>query len=439
MGGRAVTHAELRTRVAEQERIFAAHGVGPGTTVALHTLPSFTTLWTLFGLWARGAQVALFDSRLKRAEIDTLLALTEPEVFVSFDGPGRVLSPFRDECEVVVRRRRGGRPAATPHVLVQFSSGSTGAPKVIGRTAGALLAEIDRFAAIDDMPGRGDTVLLLNSIIHSLGLVGGVLHGLNAGVRIVFSRSAQPRGVLDVVHGEQADALFGVPAHFALLAATTDAAVPPRLRLAVSGGELLAAEVFTRFRDRFGVRIGQAYGMTEVGIIAADPAGRHDPPAVGPAVAGLRVRAEAGELHVHTGESPYLLDDGVARFRDGWLRTYDAGAVDPVSGVLTVGGRADSVVVVGGLKVDLGEIESVLRSHEEITDAVVVRSDVIEAHVATAAALSADELTSWCRDRLAHYKIPRRFRVVADLPRTANGKLIRNHELLRGAYSAAHA
>ncbi|MBI0384105.1 long-chain fatty acid--CoA ligase, partial [Streptomyces albiflaviniger] len=126
----------------------------------------------------------------------------------------------------------------------------------------------------------------------------------------------------------------------------------------------------------------------------------------------------------------YLHDSGGDRFADGWLRTHDRAELDP-SGAVRLLGRGDSLVVIGGLKVDLTEVEAVLRRHPGVSGAVVVHAGATEAYVSVAAdGPSAGELLRWCRDRLADYKVPRVVHVLADLPRTSNGKLVRRRDAL---------
>ncbi|MFD0392354.1 hypothetical protein ACFQ3Z_04295 [Streptomyces nogalater] len=147
---------------------------------------------------------------------------------------------------------------------------------------------------------------------------------------------------------------------------------------------------------------------------------------MGTPVSGVRVRQAGGELQVALDRSPYLLDDGVDRYADGWLRTFDRCGRDPVSGALSILGRADSVAVVGGLKVDLVEVEAVLRAHPSVHEAVVLAGEVIEAHVGCEPPVDTGELLRWCRERLSDHKLPRRFYTGPAVPRNSNGKIIRS-------------
>jgi acyl-coenzyme A synthetase/AMP-(fatty) acid ligase len=175
--------------------------------------------------------------------------------------------------------------------------------------------------------------------------------------------------------------------------------------------------------------------MTEVGIIATDLVGTYPPPSVGRPAPGIETEVRNGELYVRLDSSPYLHAPESGQWAEGWLRTFDLAEFDPATSQLIIKGRSDSMVVIGGLNVDLTEVEAVLRTHDQVTEAVVVFGDVIEAHVATTGGFDESELAGWCQRRLSGHKIPKRFHVMHSLPRTVNGKLVRDRAALHAAYA----
>ncbi|WP_327031015.1 AMP-binding protein [Micromonospora sp. NBC_01740] len=436
-GSHAVTHAGLREAVARLAARFEAAGVGPGASVVLRLPPSLTLIQSMLALWSLGSQVILADVRLKPSEVARTLDLLRPTHQVHSTDAHQPFTPFRDRCEVLVERLPEGSAAVADVVLVQLSSGSTGLPKVIGRSAESLLSELRRHADIAGMPGPGERVLVLSSIIHAFGLMAGVLHALRVGAQVVFADRLQPDDLLHRARTAEVAVILGVPAHFDLLARASGEERMPRLRVAASAGEALTAAVRQRFLDRYGVRLGQEYGMTEVGVIAADLRGEHPTPSVGTLAPGIEAHSVGGELRVRLERSPYLYAEGSDRHADGWLRTCDRGELDPVTGALRLAGRTDSLVAVGGLKVDLGEVEAALREHAGVRDLVVVFGDGIEAHVEAEPSVDATALMAWCRERLSDYKLPRRIYLVPAIPRNATGKLLRNRDLLHAAYDGS--
>jgi acyl-coenzyme A synthetase/AMP-(fatty) acid ligase len=432
--GRPVDRAALRAVVDEHQRALTAAGLRRGGSIALRLPPSLTYVAMLLAAWRIGAQVSLLDHRLTEAEVDRALDRVAAQFVVT---PEQVRgNRLRGYADVVATTAAcpGGRPAGTEHALVQFSSGSTGASKVIARTSADLVAELDRYARLTEFPARGERVVLLASMVHVLGLVGGLLHGLHAGVRLVFAERLTAEGILAAVAAEpEPTTVLGVPFHAELLTAVTGRPDVPQLVRMIVAGELVRPGVPGRFTSRFGVPLGTMYGMTEVGVIATDLSGVLWP-SVRPAH-GIEAAAEAGELRIRMAASPYIGLSDPARFADGWLRTKDAATIDEHTGLITILGRLDSQVSVGGLKVDLTEVEQTLAAAPGVAEVVVVHDGDIEAYLALTEGSTVDSVTRFVTGELAAFKRPRRLHVLDRLPRTATGKLVRDPAALREAAS----
>jgi 3-hydroxy-4-methylanthranilate adenylyltransferase len=419
---RKVTFGAMRAEVSSLAQTLSSHGIRAGNAVALQGTPSFTQLWSIFALWSLGAQVLLFEPRLRQQERAALLEICAPQFFVTFGGLYRQTDIFVDQCEVLVRRMPGGRAMRSSHCLVQFSSGTTGRPKVVGRTSESLLVEMDRLRILDGMPKAGERVAVLEPVTRSFGLIGGLLYAVDTGATAVFSTAQTPHAIAEAA--ALAHVVIGNPRHFDQLAHAADDVTLPDLRLAVSSGEALSHEVYQAFVHRYGVPIGQAYGTTETGIIATDLTGTFGTPTIGLPVQGVRTRVVDGVLEVHVPQSPYLYQD--PPWAGGWISTHDLVTRDPETGVLRLRGRADNS---GHVHADLVEIEAVLCAHEQITDAVALGIDPIEAHVASATDLDEAKLNAWCRRFLGN-DTPARYHVVQELPYTANEKVLRNRTWL---------
>ncbi|TQM85347.1 acyl-CoA synthetase (AMP-forming)/AMP-acid ligase II [Saccharothrix saharensis] len=429
--GGPVDRAALRRLVAQRQARLTEAGLRAGGSLALRLPPSVAYVANLLAGWRIGAQVSLLDHRLTAFEVDAALDRLAPQVVVE---PGRItsspLSPFADVEETVTARP--GRPAGTPHAVIQLSSGSTGPSKVIGRTAADLVAEIERYTRIDGVPLPGERIIVLASMVHVLGLVGALLYGLHAGVQVRPPERLTGDSVLDAVAAEATPAtVLGVPFHIGLLASVVDPPRLPQLKRMTTGGEAVPAATATAFTERYGVPLGNMWGMTEVGVIATDLFGEHRP-ALTPAP-GLQVVERGGELWVSRPESPYVGLSDPDRWADGWLHTRDTGAVDPDTGLVTVKGRLDSQVSVGGLKVDLTEVEATLAELPGVVAAVVLHDDVITAYAQLDAPATAASVQAGLAERLAAYKRPRRVHVLDAMPRTTTGKLVRDRSVLRAA------
>ncbi|MFD1049353.1 long-chain fatty acid--CoA ligase, partial [Kibdelosporangium lantanae] len=118
---------------------------------------------------------------------------------------------------------------------------------------------------------------------------------------------------------------------------------------------------------------------------------------------------------------------------DGWLHTKDAGRVEEGTGLVTVLGRLDSQVSVGGLKVDLTEVEHTLTELPGVEAAVILYDKEITAFVQLNAGTTAESVEAALAERVAGYKRPRTTHFVPALPRTTTGKLVRDRIALRTA------
>ncbi|GAA2996743.1 hypothetical protein GCM10020229_06570 [Kitasatospora albolonga] len=433
---RPVTRSALRSLVDARRASLAAAGLTDGGTVALRLPPSLGYVAALLAAWQLGAQVALLDHRLTDHETAAALERLAPQVLVEADRPPPAGLRGFSEVEPVVTTRPDGLPARSPHALVQLSSGSTGPSKVIARTAGDLLRELAVYRALPGFPAAGGRTVLLSSVVHVLGLVGGLLHALHARVQLTVPERMTAAGILAAVAEEDLPTtVIGVPFHAELLAGVRAPRPLPHLTAIVVAGELTRPGVAGAVRDRYGVPLGTMYGMTELGVIATDLDGTLAP-AVRP-VPGLELRTEGGELHIRRPDSPYLGLTDPSRWSDGWLHTRDAAAYDTTSGLLTVHGRRDSQVSIGGLKVDLTEVEHTLAALPEVREAVVVfEHGAVEAYLVPSEGAGAEQIRAGLEQRLAGYKRPRRLALLPALPRTATGKLLRDPAGLRAAAAA---
>ncbi|WP_026212204.1 class I adenylate-forming enzyme family protein [Longispora albida] len=427
--GEPVDRLALKREIAERQARLTAAGLRAGGTVALRLPPSLAYIASLLAAWRIGAQVSLLDHRLTQHEIDKALERLSPQVVVAPEKvTGGALRAFVEVLESV--QPYPGRPAQTPHAVIQLSSGSTGPSKVIGRTAGNLIAEIQRYTKMDGVPQRGERTVLLASMVHVLGLVGGLLYGLHAGVRLDVPERLTVDSILKAVAADPSPAtIIGVPFHIELLASVEAPPALPQLKRMTTGGELVRAEVSQAFVAKYGVVLGNMYGMTEVGVIGTDLFGEHRP-SIRPAP-GIVVREQDGEIQIGMPASPYIGLSDPARWSDGWLSTKDAGEVDAEAGLVTIRGRLDSQVSVGGLKVDLTEVEHTLAALPGVASTVVVFDSGIEAYVVLSDPAAAGTLEAELAQRLAAYKRPREIHVVEQLPRTATGKLVRDRAALR--------
>jgi acyl-CoA synthetase (AMP-forming)/AMP-acid ligase II len=359
------------------------------------------------------------------AETATGIAAAIPIASSSAADGFRVLAPAA-AGESVVR----GEEA-----LLKFSSGSTAQPKGIALTAANVMAEVENVTSTLDL-GRGDRVLAGVPLFHSYGFDLGVLPTLYTGTTLLLEESFVPRRTMGTLAGG-VTAFLGVPAHYrAFLAAhTTSSPDLSGVRWLLSCTAPLAPKTVIEFFDRFAVPVCQHYGSSETGAVTTHVQGevRNRPASVGRPMARVDVRVDSdGEIVVESGAvaERYVLGapEGPSPLRNGIFRTGDLGHMD-AEGFVTVIGRRDAMINVGGLKVSPAEVSTTLERHSEVREAAVLGvpdglgQEVVYAVVALSGSAGEDELLAFCRGELADYKVPRRIEIRDALPRTATGKV----------------
>jgi 3-hydroxy-4-methylanthranilate adenylyltransferase len=431
---RPVTRATLRELVVHRCEELADAGLSAGGSVSVQLPPGLTFVVNVLAAWRLGAQVSLLDHRLTAFETQRAMNVIQPQLLVSCVGGAPSGHPLRGYVSVTADLTPwDGLPAATDHVLLQLSSGSTGPSKVIGRTAADLLTEIDRYRLLDGYPRSGERMVLLASMVHVLGLVGGLLYALAADATLVLPAFLTTKDILAAVAAApEPTTILGLRFHADLLASDDSPPELPQLTGMIVGGEIVPPRTVRSFADKYpAVPLGVVYEMAEVGLIAADLNGEHRP-ALAPAV-GMVVRARDGQLMIARSRTPYVGSTAPERWVDGWLYTKDAGSVDPDTGLVTVTGRLDSRISVGGLRTDLAYVEQTLVELPGVTEAVVLSDGEIEAYLAVVEGHSAEEIVGELAERLAAHERPRRLHLLPRLPRTASGKAVRELSVLRAA------
>jgi long-chain acyl-CoA synthetase len=416
--GAEITFAELWKAADSLAAWFAAAGIIEGDIVGLSLSNSPRFLETFLALCRLDATVALLSPQYRPGELQALVDGVRPAWIV-----GEALEPA------------SRRPARSTDALLKFSSGSTAVPKGIALSASNVLAEVENVVSTLGL-GPGDRVLAAVPLFHSYGFDLGVLPTLYAGSTLVLEDAFVPRRTLAALGA--VTVFLGVPAQYrSFLAARVDPAPDlSGVRWLLSCTAPLAPEVVTAFNDRFGAPICQHYGSSEAGAVTTHVPSEvlSRPASVGRPMKGVRVTVAQPEGEVVV-ESVAVAEGyvvgappGPSPFRDGAFWTGDIGEIDE-DGFLTILGRRDALINVGGLKVSPAEVAATLEGHPAVREAAVVGvpdghgDEVPYAVVALSGRADERELVAFCGSALAEYKVPRRIEIRDELPRTAAGKV----------------
>ncbi len=435
-----LTFEELWRRAERLASLLSGAGVPEGGVAGLALPNSPRFLEAFLALCRLDATVALLSPQYGGAEISAIVRGIRPGAVVT----ETTLAPAIAEAvptgsssaagELVVLVPAGSDAPASTAALLKFSSGSTAEPKGIALSAANVIAEVENVTRTLDL-GPGDRILSGVPLFHSYGFDLGVLPTLYAGTTLVLEDAFVPRRTLAALAGSAPAAFLGVPAQYrAFLAARTEPLDLSGIRWLLSCTAPLAPDVVTAFADRFGAAICQHYGSSETGAVTTHVPSEvlRRPESVGRPMEGVRVTIAEGEVVVESDAiaQGYVLGAplGLSPFRAGSFWTGDLGSID-ADGFLTVLGRRDALINVGGLKVSPAEVAATLERHPAVREAAVIgfpdgRGDELPyAVVELSAPADESELLAFCSARLAEYKVPRRIEIREALPRTAAGKV----------------
>jgi len=367
------------------------------------------------------------------------------------DAGAEGFAAWRDRQRDTPVERRG---SAEDVVLQMYTSGTTGLPKGVMLTNASVMASIALFSRPPLDLDTSDVIYAPAPMFHITG-IGPVLRSVQSGARLVLASQFVPDEAVRIMAREGVTYTTLAPAMIqACLAAPSfrDAA-PTALRMIVYGGSPIAESVLREARERMGCAFAQCYGLTETtGPVTLLTPEDHAPGAqrllsCGRAADGIEIAVidtdgaplpagETGEIVVR-GDivmSGYADDpEATAQtIRAGWLKTGDAGYLDE-AGYLFIRDRVKDMIVSGGENVYPVEVENALLDHPAIADAAVIGvpdprwGEAVLAMIVPAFghALTTDDVTAFCRDRIAGYKCPREFRFIDMVPRNAAGKILR--------------
>lgn len=399
-----------------------------------------------------GARVLLFDAGHQDLALDLaqqiagliLVALDDPPAGVS-----RQFGSMVERAGVSAIEHINAGPE-DPQCLL-YTSGTTGKPK--GVIVPQRMFAWNGFATAAAWQLTSEDVSpIFTPLYHAGGLGAFLLPIFTVGGRIILHAGFDAVEVWKTIEKEKCTVVLGVPTIWTLLAAVPEftTADCSSVRWFISGGAPLPRHLVEKYRDR-GIILRQGYGMTEVGVncfTMTDEEAWSKIGSIGRPMLYLQARvADPNNLDCEPGEVGELCFRGPAvclgywnqpkatvasRDEGGWFHTGDMVRVDQ-DGFFFIAGRAKDMFISGGVNVYPAEIENQLLQHPDLADAAVIGvpdSTWGELGVGFFVPLegreiSGETLTAFLTDRLAGFKIPKRWMALDDLPYTAYGKVLK--------------
>lgn len=418
------------------------------------------TIAAWFGVWGASAAFVPLNPRAPAAELARAVQATGVQAVIAWpDLADRVrheemISIAKGPFALLRLHAAESRSVPAGEAIIQFTSGTTGAPKAVPLrhdTVSELLDTVIR-SLRGSRPGK--RARMPNLVPMSLSLWAGiyqVLFAFKLGVPVVLMPRFEAREFARLVREYGITSSVLPPAALLILMQEPGVATLEPLRYVRCVSAPLSPAHARKFHERFGIAILNGYGQTELGGEAvgwsADDWKRYGLEKVGSvgrphAAFRLRVRSEDGSLaaadeigELEIASESALPDDAAIEERvtaDGWLRTGDLARIDG-DGFVWIEGRVSAMINRGGLKVFPDEVEERLRSHPTVLDVAVTGiaddrlGEVPWAFVVPSSGSTVDteQLRAWCRDALAPYKVPAGFTTVDNLPRNETGKVLR--------------
>lgn len=344
-------------------------------------------------------------------------------------------------------------PPTDPEALavLMYTSGTSGLPKGVMLSQGNLQSDVD--ACIEYVfPQKDHKFLGIIPLFHAFGMTAMMLAPIQLAVPVIYIARFSAPATLEAIRKHKPTILFGVPAMFGAILRMQSAKADDfaGFYALMCGGEPLSIAVREGNKQRFGVNLLEGYGLTETSPVACV----NTPPynragSVGRSVprCEIRITGENGEaLGKNTQGEIWIkgpmvmkgyfnLPEQTAKVLtpDGYFRTGDLGHLDD-EGYLYITGRVKDLIISSGEKIAPREIEEVLCQHPGVAEVAVVgakdplRGEAVAAFVVPREGQSLDEkaLAIFCREKgLPNFKVPRDFHIVADLPRSPTGKILK--------------
>lgn len=483
LGTSQITFSQLSGRTSRFAQILRDLGVGPGERILIRLPNSLDYPTAFLGAMKCGAISVPTSTLLTGEEVVYLAQDSGAAVLVTdkaawatlkdqlhdaanlrhvlLSGPGEVQKveglDVRDLDSALAGIEKCEPPhptKATDPAYLVYTSGTTGYPKGVLHAHRAMIGRTPASAYWFDFAEEGDRIMHSGKFNWTYVLGSGLMDPLYLGKTVIVHEGKNDSNTWPrLIKKHSATIFVGVPTIYRQIVQKSDftKADVPSLRHCMSAGEHLSDEVLTQWRERFGVDIYEAVGMSEFSYYlcqtksrpirpgsAGFPQPGHKIQLLNPETLQPVAAGEEGMICVPDDDPGLFLNywnlpEETAKLRhDGFFFTGDYARYDE-DGYIWFLGRRDDIIKSFGYRVSPYEIERVLKSHPSVADCASVGEEIEKDKVLVVAYVimqpgsqtTADELLAFGREHLAAYKAPKTIYLAKDFPRTKNGKILR--------------
>ena len=452
-----LSFTEIVDRIRCAAGAFKDLGIEKGERVAVWAPNSAEWMIAAFGLLTAGGVLVPVNTRFKADEAADIIGRSGAKAVLiqkGFLGQEYAAPAGVPVIDLKSDFLSSGTPFArdvssTDISDIIYTSGTTGRPKGVMMNHQQNLRLYAEWCELADLR-EGDRYLMVNPYFHTFGFKAGLIASFTRGATMVPVGVFDVDRVVELIEAERITMLPGPPTLYHSLLAVEDKSTLKTLRAGVTGSADIPVELIRRVHEELPFQtLATGYGLTEAGTVTLSRPGdsfEDIATTAGVPCDGVEVRiADDGEVLVR-GYSVMqgYLDDPVATAEavddDGWLHTGDLGMFND-DGRLLIVGRKKDMFIVGGFNAYPAEIEGFLLEHPAVAQAAVIGvpderlGQVGKAFVVLKAGddgtVTAEDLVSWSRDRMAGFKVPRYVEFLDELPLNATGKVMKDQLINR--------
>jgi long-chain acyl-CoA synthetase len=461
--GRSWTYREFDAAVNRAAHLLASRGIAKGDVVSLLMPNSAEYIIAYFACFKLGALAGPVNSLLKSEEIEYVVGNSESKLLLVnseflpllengkfsdilvFDDESAVTAGFSETLEDIDL-------APEDDAIIIYTSGTTGKPKGCLLTHGNLIANARQIAEWMGF-GESDRLLTIMPLFHMNAVSVTTMTALYAGGSTVVSPKFSASRFWQIVSDFGITSFGSVATMLSMLLQKYPGGVPEglktgQLRFAMCGSAPVPAEVMKKFEETFNCLVIEGYGLSESTCRSTfnPPSTERRPGSCGKPIGNEMAIFDEDDCPAPDGELGEIVlrgpnickayfknDEATAKaFRGGWFHTGDIGYRD-ADGFFYIADRKSDMIIRGGENIYPREIDELLYTHPAISAAAVIGvpdelyGEEVAAFVVLKEGESVDEgsLISFCRERLADYKCPKKIHFVADIPKGPTGKLLK--------------
>ena len=472
-GDESYSYSQFYDKMNQFSARLKALGIGKGDNVGI-MLPNIPE-WIIayYSILKIGAVVVPINIMLKDNEIKYLLTDSGAKSVIFWDGFSSdvMKAATGSGCNILIKC--GGSEIegihefgeSVPHYdrqdeeselneddtcVIIYTPGTTGKPMGVELSQKAVVENALSCSILLPV-GPSDTIIGVLPLFHSFGHTAVMNLTMVIGAKLVLVQRFEPLELSKMIKSLSPSLFFGVPSmyHAILNDKRIEADSFQKVKYCISGAAKLAANLLKDFENKFNCVILEGYGLPEAGPVVSfnKNASLRRPGSIGFPIDGVEMnifdddgneidRGQIGEIVVR-GESVmkgYLNDPDATKrsFINGWLRTGDLARVDD-EGYYYIVDRKSDLIIKHGFNVYPKEIENELLTHPDIKECSVIgiRDDAVGEKIkvyvvpANGNSMNEEEITKYCSERMAAYKVPDIVEIIAGLPKNASGKVLK--------------